>query len=108
MASRRARKRWRRKSGAVATVPQGKPPGGWGSGARLRGADLRMVRQAVAEGWRASPEACLRVVTDLMAAASSTDTRLAIGAGRLLAWIQSQGGRTLKPGAGSTEAGGIP
>lgn len=108
MASRRARKRWRQRSGAVATVPQVKPAGGWGSGARLRGADLRMVRQAVAEGWRASPEARSRVVADLMAAASSPDTRLAIGAGRLLAWIQSQGGRTLKPRAGSTEAGGIP
>lgn len=53
----------------------------------MRGADVLLIRRAIAEGWRVSPEARGRVLADLVAAASSADCRVSIGAAKLLNWI---------------------
>ncbi|MFN7766823.1 MAG: hypothetical protein ACK5UC_06425 [Planctomycetaceae bacterium] len=62
----------RRKVGATATR---KPGGGWGTGAPVDAADLRLIRRAVRENWLISPEVQAAVLGDLLAVATSADSR---------------------------------
>jgi hypothetical protein len=65
MPSRRKRKRKRLNAEATAIEPQ--KMRGWGRGLPVSGADIKMVRQALREGWPVPQDARVAVVDDLFA-----------------------------------------
>jgi hypothetical protein len=82
----------RRNVGATATR---QPGGGCGGGVPVDAADLRLIRRAVAENWGCSAEVQAAVLADLLAAATSQDSRPAFRikvAGLVLDLHRTRGG----------------